>query len=123
MRVVAQEIELRPNIKTQEEEIENDSSRDQEAAPTPDTQNQNMHSYPPIVLSTCIHRVVNSVSANDTTGASWADIFYTASTSEHSPISSILDSLMSSLQVGVEKGNVMELIISKAKEKRALNIG
>ena len=44
MRVVAQETELRPNIKTQEEEIENDSSRDQEAAPTPDTQNQSMHS-------------------------------------------------------------------------------
>ena len=31
--------------------------------------------------------------------------------------------LMSSLQVGVEKGNVMKLIIRIAKEKRALNIG
>ena len=31
--------------------------------------------------------------------------------------------LMSSLQVGVEKGNVMKLIIRTAKEKRALNIG
>ena len=30
---------------------------------------------------------------------------------------------MSSLQVGVEKGNVMRLIIRTAKEKRALNIG
>ena len=30
---------------------------------------------------------------------------------------------MSSLQVGVEKGNVMKLIIRTTKEKRALNIG
>ena len=30
---------------------------------------------------------------------------------------------MSSLQGGVEKGNVMKLIIRRAKEKRALNIG
>ena len=60
IRVVAQETELRPNIKTQEEEIENDSSRDQEAAPTPDTQNQSMHSYPPIVLFTFIRRVLSS---------------------------------------------------------------
>ena len=45
MRVVAQETELRPNIKTREEEIENDSSRDQEAAPTPDTQ-KSEHAQP-----------------------------------------------------------------------------
>ena len=31
--------------------------------------------------------------------------------------------LMSSLKVGVEKGNVMKLIIRTAKENRALNIG
>ena len=59
MRVVAQETELRPNIKTQEEEIENDSSRDQEAAPTPDTQNQSMRSHPPIVLFIFIRRVLS----------------------------------------------------------------
>ena len=95
MRVVAQETELRSNIKTQEEEIENDSSRDQEGAPTPDTQNQSMHSHPSIVLFTFIRRVFSGklyMSANDTTGASCADIFYPASTSEHTPVSSILDS-------------------------------
>ena len=59
MRVVAQETELRPNIKTQEEEIENDSSRGQEAVPTPDTQNQSMHSHPPIVLFTFIPHVLS----------------------------------------------------------------
>ena len=59
MRVAAQETEIRPNIKTQEEEIENDSSRDQDAAPTPDTQNQSMHSHPPIVLFTFIRRVLS----------------------------------------------------------------
>ena len=59
MRVVAQETELRPNIITQEEEIENDSSRDQEAASTPDTQNQSMHSHPPIVLFIFIRRVLS----------------------------------------------------------------
>ena len=59
MRVVAQETELRPNIKTQEEEIENDSSRDQEAAPTHDTQHQSMHSHPPIVSFTFIRHVLS----------------------------------------------------------------
>ena len=59
MRVVAQDTELRPNIKTQEADIENDSSRDQKAAPTPDTQNQSMHSHPLIVLFTFIRRALS----------------------------------------------------------------
>ena len=117
MRVVAQETELRPNIKTQEEEIENDSSRDQEAAPTPDTQNKSMHSHPPIVLFTFFHRVVNSMSANDTTGALCAGIFYTASTSEHTPVSSILDSPDVESPNRSRKGNVMKLIIRTSIEK------
>ena len=60
MRVIVQETELRPNTKTQETaKIENDSSRVQEAASTPDTQNQSMHNYPPIVFFTFIRRVLS----------------------------------------------------------------
>ena len=124
MRVVAQETELRLNIKTQETaEIENDSSRAQEAASTPDTQNQSMHA---MITITTIHQlsysssfaacsVVDSMPANDTTDSSCADISYTAPTSEHTPAFWL--ALMSNLQLGEEKGNVMKLIGKAAKEK------
>ena len=101
MRVLAQENELRSNTKTEETaEIEDDSSRTQEVASTPDSQNQRMYAS---ITRRAIHQlsysfsfaaylVVDSMSVNDTTDALCADISYTASTSEHTPDSTILAS-------------------------------
>ena len=63
------------------------------------------------------------MSANDTTGASCADIFYTASTSEHTPVSSILDSPDVESPSRSRKRKRNEANIRTAKEKRAFNIG
>ena len=101
MTVLAQKTELRPNTKAQETaEIDDDSSRAQEAASTPDSQNQRMHGSITIraihqlsySFSFAAYLMIDSMSVNDTTDAICTDISHTASTSEHTPDSTILTS-------------------------------
>ena len=62
------------------------------------------------------------MSANNTTGASCADIFYTASTSEHTPDSSILVNLDVETPTRSRKRKRNEANWKDSKRKRALYV-
>ena len=77
-------------------------------------------SYSP---SFTVYSVLNSMSANDTTGGSCADIFYTTSTSEHTPVSSILASPDIESPARSRKRKRNEGNWKDSKRKRAFNLG